>query len=75
MDNPLTGKNGAAKTYAKQKGATNKEISLLEAGANRLLDLLTIIYGWDIDRNLEKLGSAGGLAFAFKYFLYAFMWK
>ncbi len=67
VENPITGKNGAAKTYAKQKGASKDEIEFLEDATLHYLQTLNKIFGWEV-KDEPKLGSAGGLGFAFKYF-------
>lgn len=40
VDNPLLGPDGAARTYAPQKGATPRQVELLEAGARNLARLM-----------------------------------
>lgn len=67
MKNPLYGVNGAAHTYAKQKGASNEEILLLDQGLKNLaskFDKKEIALS-------EGTGAAGGLGFGAKVFLNA----
>ncbi|AOW19763.1 glycerate kinase [Urechidicola croceus] len=60
VKNPLYGLHGAAYTYGKQKGASSKEIELLDLG---LVNFSKQVYKYlykDIE-NLEGGGAAGGL--------------
>ena len=61
VDNPLTGSNGAAHVYAAQKGATAKQIGLLDAGLVNLARIVRRDLGIEIE-NLPRAGAAGGLA-------------
>lgn len=61
VKNPLTGKNGAARIYAKQKGATEREIEELEAGMIHFNEIIKKDLGKDIS-DIEGSGAAGGLA-------------
>ncbi len=66
--NPLFGNNGAAFTYAKQKGATSEAISRLDDGLRQFSEI--IIKELDKDfANLPGSGAAGGTAFGLKSFL------
>lgn len=61
VNNPFFGENGAAYIYAKQKGANQEQIELLDKGLRNLNSVL--IKTKDID--LQKIagsGAAGGLA-------------
>lgn len=67
VTNPLIGKNGANYVFAKQKGANDQEILLLEKCFKRFKNLIK-----DCCVNLENEigdGSAGGLGFTFKHLL------
>jgi len=67
VKNPLYGVNGAAHTYAKQKGASNEEILLLDQGLKNLaskFDKKEIALS-------EGTGAAGGLGFGAMVFLNA----
>ena len=70
VNNPFTGNNGASKTFARQKGASEEEIALLEEGFNNLVDIIHNQYKDDI-RNRSSYGAAGGISMALNYFLNA----
>lgn len=60
VNNPLYGKNGAAYTYARQKGASIKEIEKLDKGLKNLSE----IFKKDLNKDIAYLkgaGAAGGL--------------
>ncbi len=59
VNNPLIGPNGASKVYAKQKGATNLQIDLLEAGMFNFSKLISNEIKIDFNKE-EKMGAAGG---------------
>lgn len=61
VQNPLTGKNGSAHTYAKQKGASSQEIKQLEKGGRRFAEVIEKQFGIDI-RTLNGGGAAGGVS-------------
>ena len=61
VNNPLVGINGAAKTFAAQKGASVKQIATLENG----MQSLAAVVKRDLSVNIGALpgaGAAGGLA-------------
>ena len=62
------GDNGAALTFAKQKGATDLEITLLDEGLQHLASIIKRDLNIDVS-NIEGSGSAGGLGGG----LYSFM--
>ncbi|MDD5381154.1 MAG: glycerate kinase [Phycisphaerae bacterium] len=67
VDNPLVGKDGAARVFAPQKGATPEMVEQLEAGLNHLAKIVKKKLGTEIDK-IPGSGAAGGLsagAFAF----------
>lgn len=68
--NPLTGSEGATKTYAKQKGAKEDELEMLEQNMQELAKLLASTYGSEYI-SLPGAGAAGGLGAASKIFLNA----
>lgn len=72
VKNPLCGENGATRTFARQKGASDKDIEQLEAGMIHYLDLIASLFGIDCDA-MEGAGAAGGLGAALKVFLQADM--
>lgn len=59
---PLLGENGAAKLFAKQKGATESEIIILENGLQNIVKL------FEADDKEKLCGAGGGLAGAFQFF-------
>ena len=64
VTNPLLGKDGATYTFAKQKGATEKDFPILE---KRNLNFAKLIYkhlNYDYTNSIGA-GAAGGLGFAF----------
>ena len=69
VDNGLLGPNGASRTFAKQKGATEPEIEILEEGFNKILNLL--INKEIIESADELCGAGGGLAAGLQIFLNA----
>jgi glycerate kinase len=61
VDNPLCGKNGAAKIFGPQKGATPEMVERLEAGLNHLAEVVKQQLGRQIDK-IPGSGAAGGLS-------------
>lgn len=68
--NPLYGKNGAAYVYAKQKGASEKEIILLDKGLRHYSNILKKQFNVDISKIVGG-GAAGGIAASCSFFLNA----
>ena len=68
VQNPLYGKYGAAQVYAPQKGATPKEVSLLDKGLAHLNALIHKTNRLNLNR-IKGAGAAGGLAAGSIYFL------
>jgi glycerate 2-kinase len=68
VKNPLFGLNGAAYIYAKQKGATKKEIQLLDAGLQHFAEKMS---AFNCSPFTEGAGAAGGLGFGGLCFLNA----
>lgn len=60
VKNPLYGKNGAAYTYGKQKGASNEELNLLDVGLQNFSTQVLKHLNKDI-ATIEGAGAAGGL--------------
>jgi glycerate kinase len=61
VKNPLLGPNGAAAIFAPQKGASEKEVQLLESLLAKFND--TVLYQMDRDMSaIEHGGAAGGVA-------------
>lgn len=70
VTNPLFGTNGAAYVYAQQKGATEKEIKILDDGLQNLNSIIE--KQWSIHNStVSGAGAAGGTAFGLKTFLNA----
>ncbi|MBN2663129.1 MAG: glycerate kinase [Bacteroidales bacterium] len=67
VKNPLFGKDGAAFSFAAQKGANYDEIIELDRGLKHLKHLFIEQFGFFSDSNIFE-GAAGGLGFAIKYF-------
>ena len=63
VSNPLLGSEGAAAVFAPQKGASPRDVSLLEAALGRLADLMEDELGVRV-RERSGAGAAGGTGFA-----------
>ena len=63
VENLYLGKNGAVNVFARQKGATDEHMPILEENLINLHRIFKEYYG--IDVNVKKSGSAGGLGGAF----------
>ena len=61
VPNPLYGRNGAAYVFGPQKGATDKEIELLDQGLHHIAELIEKTTGRAISE-LMGGGAAGGIA-------------
>ena len=68
VKNPLYGKNGAAYIFGPQKGASEKQVEILDAGLKNLADISAEYLKKDLSQ-LEGTGAAGGLGFALVAFL------
>lgn len=66
VTNPLLGEKGCSRIYAKQKGATDKEIELLEENMIKYAEITKIL---GVDSDFPGSGSAGGMGYAVKAFL------
>jgi glycerate 2-kinase len=60
VDNPLYGPHGAAHTYGPQKGATEEQIELLDAGLRSFAAVIKKDLGQDV-ADIPGAGAAGGL--------------
>ncbi|HFE37361.1 MAG TPA: glycerate kinase, partial [Gammaproteobacteria bacterium] len=60
VSNPLLGQNGAINVYGPQKGATRKQIALLEQGFQHFARVLECYYGKPVSQK-KGAGAAGGL--------------
>lgn len=68
VDNPLTGRSGAAYVYSPQKGATKHMVEDLDKGLINFAKVIKKDLGKDI-RNLKGAGAAGGLGAGLVAFL------
>lgn len=68
VDNPLYGPQGAARVYARQKGADDRMIEALDQGMKSFAALIRKTEKFGIE-NLPGAGAAGGLGGAFAAFL------
>lgn len=72
VDNPFSGKDGAAFVYARQKGADDEMISLLDDGLKNFAAVIRGYTGIDVN-NIPGAGAAGGLGGSFLAFLPAIL--
>ena len=68
VTNPLCGKDGATRTFGKQKGATPEIQEALEEGMCSYRDVIREAFGIDCDA-IPGTGAAGGLGAALMVFL------
>jgi glycerate kinase len=61
VDNPLTGKHGAAEVFGPQKGASPEMVSLLDRGLGHWAEILESECGKSLS-GLKGAGAAGGIA-------------
>ncbi len=72
VNNPLCGKTGAANTYARQKGASENEVALLEKGLQHYSEIVHQQLGINI-AHVQGAGAAGGTSAGAMAFLNAQM--
>ncbi|MDZ7338607.1 MAG: glycerate kinase [candidate division KSB1 bacterium] len=60
VDNPLLGPRGAVMTYSRQKGATDEQLTLLEANMTHFIGVVEQTIGQAV-REVPGAGAAGGL--------------
>ena len=60
VQNPLTGPNGASRVFGPQKGASETDVALLDAGLANLADVIKRDLAIDVD-GMPGSGAAGGL--------------
>ena len=70
VENPLLGTNGAAAIFGPQKGATDKDVELLETGLTKFRDVVLSKMGKDM-AVIKHGGAAGGVAASLHTFLNA----
>ena len=68
--NPLLGRNGSARNFAPQKGASPREVAILEKGLTNLVRVVRKDLGVDMNR-VPGAGSAGGTGAGLVAFLEA----
>jgi glycerate 2-kinase len=68
VDNPLTGPQGSAHSFAPQKGATPEDVVLLDRALGHLAAIVHRDLGLDV-RDLPGAGAAGGLGAGLVAFL------
>jgi glycerate kinase len=70
VDNPLCGKQGAAYTFAPQKGARSEMVEILDQHARIFAKESANKHGYDYSQQ-PGAGAAGGLGYAFMQYLHA----
>ena len=70
VNNPLCGENGCSHIFARQKGATDEEIELMDQWLLKYGDICNTYFGTDYT-DYPGAGAAGGLGYAFMTFLNA----
>jgi glycerate kinase len=70
VQNPLFGPMGAARVYARQKGANTAEIEHLDEGLRHFSRILEDS-GHAVQPDFPGSGAAGGMGFAARFFLHA----
>lgn len=68
VKNPLCGENGCSNVFAPQKGASLKDIEIMDINLFKYAELTAKKFG-RIDIDSPGTGAAGGLGFAFKSYL------
>lgn len=69
VNNPLCGENGASYIFGPQKGLFDSEIQIMDKWVERFVETSREALNTPIDPDYPGSGAAGGLGFAFKYFL------
>ncbi|MGH2694502.1 MAG: glycerate kinase [Actinomycetota bacterium] len=67
VDNPLLGPRGASAVYGPQKGASPRDVTLLDGALARYADVIEDAFGTDL-REEPGAGAAGGLGFGLMAF-------
>ncbi|MBR6738028.1 MAG: glycerate kinase [Clostridia bacterium] len=70
VNNPLCGKNGCSAIYGPQKGATEKDVELMDGWLLSYAEIVKTVFP-SANPEYPGAGAAGGLGFAFKTFLNA----
>ncbi|HAP33390.1 MAG TPA: glycerate kinase [Lachnospiraceae bacterium] len=69
VSNPLCGENGASYVFGPQKGLFDSEIQIMDKWIENFVATSREALNTEIDPDYPGCGAAGGLGFAFKYFL------
>lgn len=69
VQNPLCGENGASNVFGPQKGLFNSEIPIMDKWMLHFSQMVSDTLDYEINPDFPGCGAAGGLGFAFKYFL------
>lgn len=67
VNNPLLGESGATFVFSRQKGASDKDIPILEENMRHYRDMVSKATGKDLS-SMPGTGAAGGLAYGFSSF-------
>ena len=65
VTNPILGENGAVYVYAKQKGAKEEDLPILEANVEHFVKVVEEQVFGSSNPNFQAEGAAGGVGFAF----------
>ncbi len=68
VKNPLVGSLGCSEIFSRQKGATEQMVKDMDGYLDTFANLYKTINPLS-DKNAQGVGAAGGLGYAFKYFL------
>lgn len=69
VNNPLYGDEGASRIFGPQKGLFDSEIEVMDEWMKTYSITASKTLGVELDPQFPGCGAAGGLGFAFKYFL------
>lgn len=75
VTNPILGENGAVYVYAKQKGAKEEDLPILEANVEHFVKVVEEQVFGSSNPNFQAEGAAGGVGFAFNRVIRAKMEK
>lgn len=67
VENPLLGKNGSINVFAKQKGATEEDLFVMEKNMLHIYNVLQTTHK-KMPKDFEKAGAAGGVGYTMKAF-------
>ena len=75
VTNPILGENGAVYVYAKQKGASDFDLPILEANVKHFVNIIEEQVFGNSNPDFQGEGAAGGVGFAFNRVIRAKMEK